>query len=565
MKDSGQNKQYRLNELLLHAIEGHMTDQQVEELNGLIVNDSDMAKCYLEFMSLYSELSPFGDFGYAQLSECDSDVRKYDLFLQSLAHQENTSPRIETHYLDNEAESQLVEKVTYGNTKFFTPQKVSLASLIISAAALLFIILFACFAPQKSSIQVATLADSINAEWSGTNTLSTGMRIFTGSDNYVLKKGYAQLRFDNMTQLTVEAPAEFQVLTGDQIKLNYGKVYAVVPQQAYGFIVTTPNAKIIDLGTEFGVHQSLTGNTELHVMKGRTNLISGASGRKINIPVTEGNAKFIVASTGNVKDIVCDTTLFVREISSQNKVVWRGQMKIDLADVVGGGNGFGTGRQVGVIDPASGQLRDKITFETRQPESNQYRQVPDIADIDGVFVPQSEKSPQVVTSQGHIFNECPVTDGTYWSEITNYPIARMIDNEQPHLVKLAGIQYGTPLHPAIMTHANTGITFDLDVIRSSMASGLRIRSFSSHCGLSDAIEELGDNKIDADIWVLVDGQQRYAMHVYSGAGQNHAIINLDLQDNDRFLTLMATSGAGGNARDWTFFGDPVLELESISQ
>jgi hypothetical protein len=94
MKDV--NKQFKLNELLLHALESDMEQTQIDELNALIVNDPDSVKDYLEFIDLYSALSPYGDVGRITESADGQGPQTYDRFLQSMAQEEITAPNIKT-------------------------------------------------------------------------------------------------------------------------------------------------------------------------------------------------------------------------------------------------------------------------------------------------------------------------------------------------------------------------------------------------------------------------------------------------------------------------------------
>lgn len=106
-------------------------------------------------------------------------------------------------------------------------------------------------------------------------------------------------------------------------------------------------------------------------------------------------------------------------------------------------------------------------------------------------------------------------------------------------------------------HSNTGITFDLDAIRSSIP-GVRIRRFTSICGMSDTITQ---QNVQADMWILVDGQNRQKMHFVYNQSPHYTYANVEIHDQDRFLTLMSTDGEDSNGGDWTFFGEPALELE----
>ena len=112
-------------------------------------------------------------------------------------------------------------------------------------------------------------------------------------------------------------------------------------------------------------------------------------------------------------------------------------------------------------------------------------------------------------------------------------------------------------------HANLGITFDLAEI-ASLNAGLRIERFRSAYGVS---ESGTDRPCNADFWVLVDGQVRFSathVRIKGIAGE----VDVELTDEDRFLTLMTTdggdpdvaSGLRGTDSDWCVFVEPNLEL-----
>ncbi len=147
--------------------------------------------------------------------------------------------------------------------------------------------------------------------------------------------------FDNNAMVTIEGPAEFEIVSEDRIKLQYGRIYSIVPQEALGFSVATPNAMVIDLGTEFGIQVDLEGNTELHVSQGMTRLMAGINKKKVSSEIYEGSARKITGSSSEVSEVPCKDSIFVRKINSKTNLIWRGQKELDLADIVGGGNGWG--------------------------------------------------------------------------------------------------------------------------------------------------------------------------------------------------------------------------------
>jgi hypothetical protein len=91
-------------------------------------------------------------------------------------------------------------------------------------------------------------------------------------------------------------------------------------------------------------------------------------------------------------------------------------------------------------------------------------------------------------------------------------------------------------YPCILMHANLGITFDLQAIRSMLPNS-KITCFRSPFGLAP----LTDSMFNADFWVLVDGKLKYKrtqVHERGRAG----LIDIELSDTDRFLTLVITDG-----------------------
>jgi hypothetical protein len=459
-----------------------------------------------------------------------------------------------------------------------TYTKARLVTLLVSTAALVLLVLWANFMPPNVEMQVATISDTIAAEW-GTiegRVVKKGDRLSTGSESINLKKGYAKLLFDNKTQVAIEAPAEFKILTDKKIKLNYGKLYAIVPEEAYGFTVSTDYSRFVDLGTEFGVKADQSGNSELHVFKGKVNLISHLKSGNINVEVDEDSAKRLSQKTGEMDDISTDTKLFVKDISSEHSIILRGQASIDLADIVGGGNGFGQGKMGYAIDQLSGKITKEKMIDNRTV-TEKFTMVEDSPFIEGVFVPNGENGPVVVSSQGHQFDQCPNTNGWYWGGIFNGAQHEAEQFEIPrHALRLgSSIYYGKDNPSSIYIHANQGITFDLDAIRQIVPNKLIYR-FTSKCGISNTLENYKDklsawssrsnqwtkltpDSTNADFYVLVDGEVRFSK-VDVTMSDGAIDIFIEIFPEDRFLTLVSTQGSDewGNANDWTLFAEPRL-------
>lgn len=110
--------------------------------------------------------------------------------------------------------------------------------------------------------------------------LKPGDRIEPG----VLKVDQAQVQIEFLTgaQINLEGPAELHIFSVDVVKLVSGKAAARIPLGARGFTMTTPDAAIVDLGTEFAVSVAKSGESEVHVIEGEVDVsLLGSDGNTL--------------------------------------------------------------------------------------------------------------------------------------------------------------------------------------------------------------------------------------------------------------------------------------------
>ncbi|MEJ5259239.1 MAG: FecR domain-containing protein [Anaerohalosphaeraceae bacterium] len=552
--------EYQLSELIVLMLEGVSTPEQKERLARWLREDPEAREYYVEYMMQYSALTQPGDIAIVDLPE------------------QTVSPVLETSlWLALSAFEQQAEAVEVARPAPVLPEperrpassaptavsKFSLYALLLSAAALVFLIAYAFLSPAGRGREVATIIETMNARWdSPERGIREGMRLNTQMDPVWLREGIAVIRFDNGSRVVLEGPAQFTVLTDDQIELRHGRLFASVPKTAIGFTVSTPFSKIIDLGTEFGVKTDSDG-MEVHVMSGKTMLISGTAGTtKTQVEVREGSAK-AVNTAGTVQDVAFRKEGFVRRLQPQTQFVWRGQ-RVNLADIVGGGNGFGTGRLNAGID-YQGKIDLLETF-TSAEGPKQYVPVRSSLFVDGVFIPNGRSQ---INSNGLTFDFEP-TNGRYWLGVLNgawHQIALTVKVPR-HQLRLNGREYGTPDRPAIYLSSNQGVTFNLQAIRSY--TKMDIRRFTALCGLSETYRDYWEimkqyphfpPEPTASFYVLVDGRVRFAQENMT-PGEPACSIAVDIGPEDQFLTLATTQGRDKtNNGDWTLFAEPYLELQ----
>ena len=407
---------------------------------------------------------------------------------------------------------------------------------------------------------VAALDDSSYAVW---RVPLQEPKLRRGS--MTLEQGYAQLTFKQGTQVLIQAPCTFKLQSSNKMALENGSMTANVPSQAVGFRVHTPWATVVDYGTEFGLSTGQTDGTEVHVFEGNVGVGDATSSQV----ATEGQAAHVdQAGRIGLKSLDDRPNLFVRHMPKAGSCFSIPGMRLDLADVVGGGNGFGTGVQGRALDPTKDYTN--VTFrETilRRPLNNSgYRPgsgfigIEKLPFIDGIFVPNGSDQSTTITSTGLLFQDCPDTHGTYYDGIV---CGAVFDDQKVHAGRLAGHRYETPEHPSIGAHANVGITFDLDSIRASMSNCL-ISRFRAHCGISETLADIHQEEKDyaqvkVTFWVLVDGRIEYSRELGADPFESDQ-INVPLNPGDRFLTLITTTPQE-NLYCWSMFAEPALELE----
>lgn len=554
-----------LEELLILALEDTISLEQIEQVNSLLKDHPERIRHTIRFLQIASHIKQskkLAGMSKAWLSMDSQD--SFSGFMRLMAEHEKKADAVEIEK-EKEAVKQKPEKITPFSKSRPQVSKFSVYTLILSSAALIFLVAYAYFVSMNRGIEVATLIDSMGAQWAGTESImSKGMRFTTGRKPVSLKEGLADLCFDNGAVLTLEGPAEFQILAEDHLKLNTGRLYATVPKKAIGFTIHTPNARIVDLGTEFGVEADLCGNTTLHVMEGKTMLLAGSESNKISMAVDRGSAKQVSGDSQTVIDIPYNDTHFVRTFDSQSEVIWRSQPSLDLADMVRNGNGLGTGNSNVRLDPVKGFTTD---WHNGVTVAKGYLPISDHPFIDGIFVPDGELQ-QVVSSRGDVFDQCPDTSGLFDVDLFANPKPEILKTEfREGTIRFNGKEYtdesGTS---CIVMHANRGLTFDLDSVRSSYHRS--ISRFTAQAGIADLHETVGCN---ADFWVLVDGQVRYSLRQYKQKGVLND-VSVEIKDTDRFLTLVTTDGGdpddpeGGFYKrsiscDWCIFTEPIVELQ----
>lgn len=559
-----------INAMLLELLDGKICDERFSLLQDWLRSEPEAIDYYSDFMRNYAALCHHS---IPQDEENQwNDSTEDQALWQMLAESEKSAEAIQIDEHRQEEKPQLITEVRKIARRPSRVSRLSLYTAIVSTAALIVILLYVVSNPRISPAVVATLADAIEAKWDDLSTpVQVGDDLRTGPRK--LLNGFVQINFDKGAEVLVQSPAEFTLETQDQMFLVSGRVFCRVPSDSAGFVVRTPNACVVDYGTEFGVTARSSGETEAHVFKGTVDLRGGSD------PVRFKSFKKLTAGiAGKVDDkgTVSEATFkaqprqYVKKLPDKD-VFARPGVRFDLADVVGGGDGFGSGRFGLVLDPLTegfisfAELKDRGWYITDKPEStayiieelgpSKYILTPFLPYVDGIFVPDVGNVPVRVSSKGHIFHDCPDTNGCFWAGIANHFRLRNNDGFVDWVdMRLGGRLYGTAENPGIFMHANVGITFDLDMIRATLPD-TEITSFKALCGMPKSSPSVGR----ADFYILVDGQVRYKWTGVT-ARMSTKSVEVQIEQKDKFLTLVTTDFDKNNTNDGCVLALPELEL-----
>jgi hypothetical protein len=564
---SHSNAPWELGELIILAVDGSISKEQFAVLNDRLRSDPEARRYYREFITTSVALGSTSSEMPERLPQDESGEELDPKLWGALAEDESHAHVVATEH----PKSTAVTAQERANIILHKPSRMPLYAALTAAAILIllmgYIYIVPLYMPARSFI---TLVASSGAKWVGGLTTEAGSPLPKG--RLALLEGSATIEVRKGAQITLQGGTELSIESNKEVYLAGGTVSSsITTKDGLGFAVRTANAIVKDLGTEFIVTVLPNGRTEVRVIKGHVELIpltgqadtqegqtlsAGQSGRvdpqgdmvTSASPQSEPPVAFII------KD---KPTKEKKEKQIKDTEGTAGPAKfIDLADIIGGGDGFGNGMKTASISLVDGTLKEGFVFRLGTQSAGGYLRCP-AAMIDGVFVPGAGGGPCVVSSTGTIFRESPVTSGMFGPDICN---SSQITDQNGTAIKLhlQGRNWSTA--PAIYMHSNSGITFDLDKIRAAY-SLMDITMFS--CRYSQGYY---DDKSPILAWVgvyiLVDGQKRFEKSTTSSSDEPED-IRIRLADKDRFLTLIVTDGSDGKlVNDDCLFVKPTVHVRA---
>ena len=303
-----------------------LTEVEAKLLESKLAKDSLLRTFFVRYSGFVSDLqmsaraSAAGEnalqrvFGNQALGQCDpsnSAMRENSTVLSKASERD----------LSNSRPSNGVEKpqsdISSDPLRFrgyISQQKFALGGV----AALVIGLVLGFWIPTKKGATpepVAWLVNAHGCKWVKGFSPSANMQ---ADDFLKLESGLVQVRFSSGVDVLIEGPAELMLISDMSAKLNRGKVSVKVPKSMKGFEIFSPQGRVLDLGTEFGVTVSDEGVMDVVVFDGEVETFVGDDQTQ-PIKLLENQSASISNSEINTEKSIDNN--FVRKIS--DAVNWR--------------------------------------------------------------------------------------------------------------------------------------------------------------------------------------------------------------------------------------------------
>lgn len=361
----------RLGELTFRYLDGELDDAGLAELNALM-REFDEARSL--FTAFGQERFVLRDLLTAAHEEADAAS-----ILQGLASLEDASADAELVDLAEELKGRRLRKLQAEQAKArfaarhqgapAGPFALPKLAVVLAFAATLGLIAWLGWpdpapptrqAGQGRSAQadaqvehVAQVRRSLDARWEGL-AYDSERRLAEGKA-VTLRAGLAEVVFTDGASVVVQGPATFVPTGTNGLRLETGRIVASVPPAAIGFTVDTPTARIIDYGTEFAVHADGGAATQVQVFQGEVRAAARVDGAVVGaaVPLFVDEAATVASGSGVVERTVFEPVAYERRVVE----------RLDVLDIVAGGDGRGSRRGVG-DRPADGPTGIKFLAPT---------------------------------------------------------------------------------------------------------------------------------------------------------------------------------------------------------
>jgi ferric-dicitrate binding protein FerR (iron transport regulator) len=251
----------RIHRLAIRQLDGALNDSERADLIDLLKDDAEARRIYLAHMQDSVSLR------WIFSGHCD---RRKALELAGAEAEADARPRRRSRlavvFAVAASVAGLVAWHNWSPADSAPASKLQTGTISIAEAA-----------PVASSVSknVATVSALTDVHWrkgKGTKRPPLLSRIAVGQ-TFEFTSGTLELTFDTGALVKVFGPAKFEISSANTILCSRGRATTLVGKSGRGFTIDTPKARIVDLGTEFGVNISPQGDTQVVVFQGSVDLM----------------------------------------------------------------------------------------------------------------------------------------------------------------------------------------------------------------------------------------------------------------------------------------------------
>jgi hypothetical protein len=154
----------------------------------------------------------------------------------------------------------------------------------------------------KGDGPIAVVAQTVGARWEESVGPAPVRGRAVGLGRYRLASGRVTFAFINGVMLTLEGPADVDLISIDRIFCRWGKLRSRVPKGAEGFIVASPSSAVVDLGTEFAMNLEDDGHAQVMVFEGaaETALLDTGGIAKVTQTINRSEAYELDPESGRI-------------------------------------------------------------------------------------------------------------------------------------------------------------------------------------------------------------------------------------------------------------------------
>jgi Concanavalin A-like lectin/glucanases superfamily/FecR protein len=247
-----------LQELLSNLVDEKLGEGELKELQALLRDDPDAQQFYIKYTMLHSWLT------WDYIGQSSAESRLLSLTKQEVSDEPGkTSPILGflgdiANYLNHHSPLSFILLIALFGATLLT------ATHFLSTRP-------TQKRPAESGI-VAQITSVKDCQWSAAiPSPAQNMPLLEGR-LLQLEKGIAQITYTNGAVVLLEGPASLTLDSSNSGFLSQGKLTARADtDESRQFTILTPDARFVDLGTEFGVKIDEQGRAEVAVFAGKVN------------------------------------------------------------------------------------------------------------------------------------------------------------------------------------------------------------------------------------------------------------------------------------------------------